>query len=106
MISCSQLYDNVEPLYITEIKDIKKSVLDILHKKTNFEDEEFDEEKYNHKEIDNLYTKMKDITIELKGLQENLNNAEENLNNEIKKMNENIGKIDNFIVFLESFLHL
>ena len=48
----SQLYDNVEPLYITEIKDIKKSVLDILHKKTNFEDEEFDEEKYNHSEID------------------------------------------------------
>lgn len=102
----SQLYDNVEPLYITEIKDIKKSVLDILHKKTNFEDEEFDEEKYNHSEIDNLYTKMKDITIELKGLQENLNNAEENLNNEIKKMNENIGKIDNFIVFLESLSSL
>lgn len=102
----SQLYDNVEPLYVTEIKDIKKSVLDILYNKTNFEDEEFDEEKYSHSEIDTLYTKIKDITVELKGLQVNLNNAEENLNQEIKKMNENIGKIDNFIKFLESLSSL
>ena len=102
----SQLYDNVEPLYITEIKDIKKSVLDILHKKTNFEDEEFDEEKYSHSEIDTLYKKIKDITVELKGLQVNLNNAEENLNEEIKKVNENIEKIDNFIKFLESLSSL
>lgn len=102
----SQLYDNVEPLYVTEIKDIKKSVLDILYNKTNFEDEEFDEEKYSHSEIDTLYTKIKDITVELKGLQVNLNNAEENLNEEIKKMNENIGKIDNFIKFLESLSSL
>ena len=102
----SQLYDNVEPLYVTEIKDIKKSVLDILYNKTNFEDEEFDEEKYSHSEIDTLYKKIKDITVELKGLQENLNNAEENLNEEIKKVNENIEKIDNFIKFLESLSSL
>ena len=102
----SQLYDNVEPLYVTEIKDIKKSVLDILYNKTNFEDEEFDEKKYSHSEIDTLYTKIKDITVEIKGLQVNLNNAEENLNEEIKKMNENIGKIDNFIKFLESLSSL
>ena len=34
----SQLYDNTEPLYISEIKDMKKNVIDILHKRSEFND--------------------------------------------------------------------
>ena len=43
----SQLYDNTEPLYISEIKDMKKNVIDILHKRSEFNDEEYDDEKYD-----------------------------------------------------------
>lgn len=98
----SQLYDNTEPLYISEIKDMKKNVIDILHKRSEFNDEEYDDEKYDNKEIDELYSKITKVNEEFKELQDSLFKAEENLKGEINKMNNNIIKIDNFIVFLEN----
>ena len=98
----SQLYSDIEPLYISEVKEIKKNVIDLIYKRSSFEEEDYDEEKYNNYEIDELYQKVKGIIEEFKGFQENLYNAEKNLKKEIEKMNENVKKIDNFIVFLEN----
>lgn len=98
----SELYHNTEPLYISEAKDLKKNLIDILYKKTDFEDEEFDIEKYENKELDELYDKIKSFNEDLKIYQEKLYLAEKNLNEEIDKMNKNVQKIDNFIKFLEN----
>jgi len=57
----SQLYDNIEPLYISEIKSMKSNILDILSKRSDFEDEDYDDERYDNKEIDELYEKIKGI---------------------------------------------
>ena len=35
----SQMYDNIEPLYISEIKDMKNNILDILNHRSDFKDE-------------------------------------------------------------------
>lgn len=98
----SQLYHDTEPLYITETKDIKKNVIDILYKKTNFEDEEFDIEGYENKELDEFYDKIKIFNEEFKSQQEKLCETEKILNDEIDKMNKNIEKLDQFIKFLEN----
>ena len=82
----SELYDNIEPLYVSEIKDMKNNILDILSKRTDFKDEDYDDEKYENKEIDELYEKIKGINEEFKTLQEKLYKAEENLNFEIDKL--------------------
>lgn len=98
----SNLFSDMEPLYISEIKEIKKSVIDLIYKRSSFEEEDYDREKYQNSEIDELYQKVKDFNKDLKGFQENLYNSEENLKKEIKKMNDNIKKLENFIIFLEN----
>tara|TARA_B100000401_G_C52710172_1_gene673456 strand:- start:209 stop:1081 length:873 start_codon:yes stop_codon:yes gene_type:complete len=98
----SQMYDNIEPLYISEIKDMKNNILDILNHRSDFKDEEYDEDKYENKEIDELYEKINSIHKEFQVFQERLYISEENLKNEIKTLDSNIKKLEDFIKFLES----
>ena len=98
----SQMYDNIEPLYISEIKDMKNNILDILNHRSDFKDEEYDEDKYENKEIDELYEKINSIHEEFQVFQERLFISEENLKNEIKTLDSNIKKLEDFIKFLES----
>lgn len=98
----SQMYDNIEPLYISEIKDMKNNILDILNHRSDFKDEEYDEDKYENKEIDELYEKINSIHKEFQVFQERLFISEENLKNEIKTLDSNIKKLEDFIKFLES----
>jgi hypothetical protein len=102
----SELYDNIEPLYVSEIKDMKNNILDILSKRSDFKDEDYDDEKYENKEIDELYEKIKGINEEFKTLQGKLYKAEENLNFEIDKLHSNEKKLNNFIAFLETLSSL
>jgi|TARA_Y100000996_G_scaffold337926_1_gene274688 DNA repair exonuclease SbcCD ATPase subunit len=96
------MYDNIEPLYISEIKDMKNNILDILNHRSDFKDEEYDEDKYENKEIDELYEKINSIHEEFQVFQERLFISEENLKNEIKTLDSNIKKLEDFIKFLES----
>ena len=98
----SQMYDNIEPLYVSEVKDMKNNIIDILNYRSDFKEEEFDEEKYENKEIDELYGKIKVINEEFKINQEKLYTAEVKLNKEIEELNSNIKKLENFTKFLES----
>jgi hypothetical protein len=99
----SQLYDDIEPLYVSDLKDIKNHVIDILNNRSEFKDEELDDDvNYENKEIDELYEKIKIINEEFKGYQENLHNAEVILNKEVDKLNSNVKKIEQFIGFLEN----
>ena len=88
----TQLYSDIEPLYISEVKEIKKNVIDLIYKRSSFEEEDYDEEKYNNYEIDELYQKVKGVVEEFKGFQENLYNSEKDLKKEIEKMNNNVKK--------------
>tara|TARA_Y100001935_G_scaffold255246_1_gene267302 strand:- start:1930 stop:2829 length:900 start_codon:yes stop_codon:yes gene_type:complete len=98
----TQMYDNIEPLYVSEVKDMKNNIIDILNHRSDFKEEEFDDEKYENKEIDELYEKIRIINYEFKIYQEKLHTAEVNLKNEIDRLNSNIKKLENFIKFLES----
>ena len=98
----SEIYDNIEPLYISEIKDMKNNILDILCKRCDFKDEDYDNEKYENKEIDELYDKIITMNYEFKKYQDKLYTAELNLKSEIDNLNSNIKKLENFIKFLES----
>ena len=99
----SQLYDDIEPLYVSDLKDIKNNVIDILNNRSEFKDEELDDDvNYENKEIDELYEKIKIINEEFKGYQENLHNAEVILNKEVDKLNSNVKKLEQFIGFLEN----
>ena len=98
----SEIYDNIEPLYVSEIKSMKTNILDILSKRSDFKDEDYDDEKYENKEIDELYAKIITINHEFKIYQDKLYTAELNLKSEIDNLNSNIKKLENFITFLES----
>ena len=102
----SQLYDNIEPLYISEIKSMKTNILDILSKRSDFKDEDYDDERYDNKEIDELYEKIKGINEEFKTLQDKLYKSEENLNFEINKLKLNEKNLSDFIRFLETLSSL
>ena len=98
----TQMYDNIEPLYVSELKDMKNNIIDILNNRSDFKEEEFDDEKYENKEIDELYEKIRTVNLEFKIYQDKLHNAELNLKDEIDRLNSNIKKLENFITFLES----
>ena len=98
----SQMFDNTDPLYLSDIKGMKNNIIDILHRRSEFKDEEYDEEKYESKEIDELYEKIKNINQEFKILQEKLHIAEETLKREIDTLNTNSKSLDTFITFLKS----
>tara|TARA_Y100000590_G_C15738151_1_gene1019295 strand:- start:448 stop:1338 length:891 start_codon:yes stop_codon:yes gene_type:complete len=98
----SEIYDNIEPLYVSEIKDMKNNILDILCKRCDFKDEDYDNEKYENKEIDELYEKIITMNYEFKNYQDKLYTAELNLKSEIDNLNSNTKKLENFIKFLES----
>ena len=100
----SQMYENIEPLYVSEIKDMRNNVLDILNNRSHFNVEVEGDEggTYENKEIDDLYEKIKNINEEFKVLQDRLYEAEDELKTEINKLNSNIKKLDNFIEFLKS----
>lgn len=98
----SQLYDNIEPLYISEVKDMKNNIIDILNNRSDFVNDDYDDKKYKSEEIDKLYETIKGINEEFKILQEKLYIAEEKLKSEINTLNSNIKKLDSFIIFLES----
>ena len=102
----SELYDNIEPLYVSDVKSMKDNILDILSKRSDFKDEDYDDEKYENKEIDELYEKIKGMNEEFKTLQDKLYKSEENLNFEIDKLKSNEIKLNNFITFLESLSSL
>ncbi len=102
----SELYDNIEPLYISDVKSMKSNIRDILSKRSDFKDEDYDDEKYENKEIDELYEKIKGMNEEFKTLQDTLYKSEENLNFEIDKLKSNEMKLNNFITFLESLSSL
>jgi hypothetical protein len=102
----SELYDNIEPLYVSDVKSMKDNILDILSKRSDFKDEDYDDEKYENKEIDELYEKIKGMNEEFKTLQDKLYKSEENLNFEIDKLKSNEMKLNNFITFLESLSSL
>ena len=98
----TQMYDNIEPLYVSEVKDMKNNIIDILNRRSDFKEEEFDDEKYENKEIDELYEKIRIVNYEFKIYQEKLHTAEVNLKDEMDRLNSNIKKLENFIKFLES----
>jgi rubrerythrin len=102
----SELYDNIEPLYLSDVKSMKGNIRDILSKRSDFKDEDYDDEKYENKEIDELYEKIKGMNEEFKTLQDTLYKSEENLNFEIDKLKSNEMKLNNFITFLESLSSL
>ena len=102
----SELYDNIEPLYLSDVKSMKGNIRDILSKRSDFKDEDYDDEKYENKEIDELYEKIKGMNEEFKTLQDKLYKSEENLNFEIDKLKSNEMKLNNFITFLESLSSL
>lgn len=98
----SQIYGNIEPLYVSEIKDMRNTIINILNERPDFNDEEYDLEKYENKEIDDLYEKIINVNEDFKKLQDNLYNAEKNLKKELDILNSNEIKLQNFISFLEN----
>tara|TARA_B110000285_G_scaffold228348_1_gene291207 strand:- start:437 stop:1285 length:849 start_codon:yes stop_codon:yes gene_type:complete len=98
----SQMYDAIDPLYVSDIKDLKHNIIDILNRRCEFEDEEYDHDKYESKEIDELYETIKNTNEEFKALQIKLHNAEEILKYEIDTLKSNSETLDTFIKFLKS----
>tara|TARA_Y100000768_G_scaffold387760_1_gene380171 strand:+ start:1481 stop:2329 length:849 start_codon:yes stop_codon:yes gene_type:complete len=93
---------NKEPLPIPEIKDIKDKVLDILLKKSDFNDDEYNEENYKDKEIDEICQRITNIKNDFNKVQKELVAADTKLSEEIKNMNSIIYKLDTFTSFLQT----
>lgn len=97
----NQLFSNTSPIYVEEVKDMKKKLVDIIKKK-DFEEEEYDINNYQNKEFDDLYEKIKSFNENFKLYQQQLYDSEQILNDEINKINKNISTLNNFIKFLEN----
>ena len=76
--------------------------MDILHKKTDFKDEEYDDSNYKDKEIDNIYERFMELHSNFKEKQDKMSFAEEILKKEIESINLNIERINHFIQFLQT----
>ncbi|MBE18268.1 MAG: hypothetical protein CMH79_05855 [Nitrospinae bacterium] len=95
------LFTHQSSPYITDIKEIKDKVLEILLNKSDIDSEEYNEENYDNPEIDELCNKIDNLNQSFKVIQEGLNQADNNLKGEIKKMNKNIDKLNDFIEFIQ-----
>ena len=97
----SQLFNSKENLFISEIKELKENVLNILLEKSNYDDDEYNDIDYENKEIDDFCNDIDKYNNEFKVIQEELGRADESLKKEIAIVDSNLKKIDYFIDFIE-----
>ena len=86
--------------FIIEITSLKECVSDILHKKSEFEDSEYDDCDYKDEEIDNFVKDIKGYTEKFEVLQKEIYEIDKQLKDEIKSINENIDRLNTIVEFL------
>ena len=102
IINTNDLFNNKINLFETSgIKEIKEKVLEILLKKSDFEDEEYNELNYENKEIDIISEKIDGLNKDFKIIQSDIEKADMELKEEIKLLNDNLKKLDYFIDFIQ-----
>tara|TARA_Y100000996_G_C22524567_1_gene643885 strand:- start:10 stop:960 length:951 start_codon:yes stop_codon:yes gene_type:complete len=97
----SQLFNTKENIFVSETKELKNKMLDILLQKSDYNDKQYDDGNYENKEIDDFCNKITEYNNDFKTIQTDLHKADDNLKKEIESMNNNIKQIDYFINFLD-----
>lgn len=85
---------------IVQIKNLRENVYKILHKKSSFEDEEFNDDEIKDEKIDNLLNEIKLHLEQFDKIQEELSVLDEELKKEITSMNNKINKLEGVIDFI------
>ena len=100
-INCpGDIFNDKQPEIITDITKVKECVLKILHKQSDYTDEEYDEYNYENEEIDKLVKQTDKIVKEFEKVQQEIYDVDKQLTEEIKNINNTITKLDTMIEFL------
>ena len=100
LVNPEDLFNNNKSKSAIEIKSIRDCILDILNKKSSFDDEEYNDVNFKDEKIDELIEDINKYLNKFNTLQEEIYKIEKELKEEITTIKMNIDKLNGIIEFL------